>query len=62
LERRNVRVLVPAGFSKPAAYALHAAGEFVRQYGGRITLVTVIEPDPFRRFVYDPETNALNAP
>ncbi|HEY9174000.1 MAG TPA: universal stress protein [Verrucomicrobiae bacterium] len=45
-----LRILVPVDFSKPAAYTLQAAGDFASKYGGRITLVTVIEPDPFKRF------------
>jgi universal stress protein A len=41
---------------KPSGFALLAAADFARQYGGEITLVTVVEPDPFHRF----ETNLLS--
>jgi len=44
-----LRILVPVDFSKPAACALQAAGEFARRYGGGITLITVIETDPLKR-------------
>ncbi len=52
---KTINILVPIDFSRPSGFALLAAADFARQYGGRITLVTVIEPDPFHRF----ETHAL---
>ena len=52
---KPIKILVPIDFSRPSGFALLAAVDFARQYGGRITLVTVIEPDPFHRF----ETHAL---
>lgn len=52
---KSIKILVPIDFSRPSGFALLAAAGFARQYGGRITLVTVIEPDPFCRF----ETHAL---
>jgi nucleotide-binding universal stress UspA family protein len=52
---KSIKILVPIDFSRPSGFALLAAADFARQYGGRITLVTVIEPDPFHRF----ETHAL---
>jgi universal stress protein A len=52
-----VRILVPVDFSRPSGHAMQCAADFARQYGGRITLVTVIEPDPFHRF----ETDTLAA-
>jgi nucleotide-binding universal stress UspA family protein len=53
--REPLRLLVPTDFSRPAARALQYAGAFARRYGGRLTLLTVIEPDPLSRF----ETNLL---
>ncbi len=52
---KPIKILVPIDFSRPSGFALLAAADFARQYGGRITLVTVIELDPFHRF----ETHAL---
>jgi nucleotide-binding universal stress UspA family protein len=52
---KPINILVPVDFSRPSGQALQVAAAFARQYGGRITLVTVIEPDPFHVF----ETNLL---
>lgn len=46
----TIRILVPIDFSKPSEYALQSAARFARRYGGRITLLTVIEPEPYARF------------
>jgi nucleotide-binding universal stress UspA family protein len=52
---KPIKILVPVDFSRPSGYALLCGGDFARQYGGKITLLTVIEPDPLMRF----ETHAL---
>ncbi len=52
---KPIQILVPIDFSQPARFPLRVAADFARQYGGRITLVTVIEPDPF----HHGEANAL---
>ena len=38
------RILVPIDFSPPSMQALHTAAGFARQYGGRITLLHILEP------------------
>jgi nucleotide-binding universal stress UspA family protein len=50
-----INILVPVDFSQPSGFALLAAADFARQYGGQITLVTVVEPDLLHVF----ETNLL---
>jgi nucleotide-binding universal stress UspA family protein len=54
---KPLNILVPMDFSQPSGNALQAAGSFARRYGGRITLVTVIEPSAMMRF----ETETLAA-
>ena len=43
-EVKPTRILVPTDFSKPSLRALKAAADFARLYGGRITLLYVLEP------------------
>ncbi len=56
---KPLNILVPVDFSRPAGHALQAAAGFVRRYGGRITLVTVIEPSATMRFETDGQAEAL---
>lgn len=35
---------MPIDFSPPSIHALHTAADFARQYGGRVTLLHVLEP------------------
>jgi universal stress protein A len=47
---KTLSILVPIDFSDPSRAALEFAADFARRYGGRIVLLSVIEPDPFSRF------------
>jgi nucleotide-binding universal stress UspA family protein len=57
---RSVRILVPVDFSKPSQGALAAAAAFARRYGGRITLLTVVELPPLPQLLV--EVDLANLP
>jgi universal stress protein A len=52
--RPSLTLLVPTDFSEPSKAALKFAAEFAQRYGGRVMLLSVIEPDPFCRLETHP--------
>lgn len=51
---KKIRILVPIDFSKPSRRALQTAVDFAVQYGARIILLTVIEPEPLSTLAGNP--------
>src|SRR5688572_14111387 len=52
--RRIRTILVPIDFSKPSEKALDYAVSLAKQFGAKITLLSVIEPFPTPDFAYYP--------